>query len=127
MQTILFIILVIVVIAMVILILLQQSKGAEMGASFGAGGSDTVFGALGSMSIFAKMTTVLAISFFVISLSLAYLARQQNNIGSNSNYDLGIESVEGTSEAADNSELGSGFSSESAPSADDLESELPEN
>jgi len=39
---------------MIALIMLQQGKGAEMGASFGGGSSNTMFGAAGGMSFFTK-------------------------------------------------------------------------
>ncbi len=45
------------------LILMQQGKGAEMGASFGGGGSQTVFGSSGGGSFFGKMTAILAVVF----------------------------------------------------------------
>ncbi len=127
MQTALLIINLISIIGMVTFILLQQSKGAEMGASFSGGGSDTVFGAVGSMSIFARITTVLALVFFVSSLSLAYLARQQGNLGISSDYDLGIETTELGDEiiaptATDNSDSGLG----SFPEAPTLETESTE-
>ena len=38
---------VVIALAIIGLILLQQGKGADMGASFGGGGSQTVFGAGG--------------------------------------------------------------------------------
>lgn len=62
------------------LILLQQGKGAEMGASFGGGGSNTVFGSTGGGSFFGKLTAVLAFVFFVTSLSLALFARNDASI-----------------------------------------------
>lgn len=52
------------------LVLIQQGKGADMGASFGAGASNTVFGASGSGNFLTRMTAIFAIVFFVISLVL---------------------------------------------------------
>ncbi len=71
-----------VLVALVILglILLQQGKGAEMGASFGSGSSQTLFGASGSGNFFAKMTAIFAFVFFVTSFSLAVIAKQNANI-----------------------------------------------
>ena len=63
----------IVAICLIGLVLIQQGKGADMGASFGAGSSATVFGAGGSGNFLTKMTTWLAIGFFVISLVLGNL------------------------------------------------------
>ncbi|MCX2783968.1 preprotein translocase subunit SecG [Microbulbifer thermotolerans] len=58
------------------LILLQQGKGAEAGASFGAGASATVFGSQGSGNFFSRLTAIMATIFFVTSLGLAVLAKQ---------------------------------------------------
>lgn len=56
------------------LVLIQQGKGADMGASFGAGASNTVFGSSGSGSFLTKATTLLATGFFVVSLVLGNLS-----------------------------------------------------
>lgn len=60
-------------VALITLVLLQQGKGAEMGASFGSGASQTVFGSQGSSSFLFKLTGLLALLFFITSLSLGYL------------------------------------------------------
>ncbi len=59
-------------IAMIAIVLLQSGKGAEMGASFGAGGSQSVFGAGGGSTFMSKLTTGAAIIFMLTSLTLAY-------------------------------------------------------
>ncbi|MCV6603949.1 MAG: preprotein translocase subunit SecG [Porticoccaceae bacterium] len=69
---------VLVALAIIGLILLQQGKGAEAGASFGAGASQTIFGSSGSWNFFSKMTAILATVFFVTSLTLAVVAK--NNL-----------------------------------------------
>ncbi len=74
MYTILSIVLVIVAVALVSLVLIQQGKGADMGAAFGSGASQTVFGSRGSASFMTRATAVLAALFFIICLSLAYLS-----------------------------------------------------
>ncbi|MBB3142502.1 preprotein translocase subunit SecG [Halomonas organivorans] len=63
-----------IAIALVALILLQQGKGADAGASFGGGASQTVFGSRGSGSFLSRATAVLAAAFFATSLTLAYFA-----------------------------------------------------
>ena len=60
----------IVAIGLVGLIMLQQGKGADMGASFGAGASATLFGSSGSGNFMTLMTALLATLFFIISLVL---------------------------------------------------------
>ncbi|KGQ23628.1 preprotein translocase subunit SecG [Gallibacterium anatis CCM5995] len=63
----------IIAIALIAFILVQQGKGADMGASFGAGASGTVFGASGAGNFLTRTTTILAIVFFAISLLLGNL------------------------------------------------------
>ena len=58
------------------LILIQQGKGADMGAAFGAGASGTVFGSQGAGSFITRSTAILAATFFVTSLALAYFSGQ---------------------------------------------------
>lgn len=58
------------------LVLLQQGKGATMGAAFGSGASQTVFGSRGSGSFLFRVTMVFIFVFFVTSISLNYLATQ---------------------------------------------------
>jgi preprotein translocase subunit SecG len=70
---------IIVSIAMIAIVLLQSGKGAEMGASFGAGGSQSVFGAGGGSTFMSKMTTGAAIIFMLTSLTLAYLSGQSGS------------------------------------------------
>ncbi|MDR5866338.1 preprotein translocase subunit SecG [Halomonas koreensis] len=65
-----------IAIALVALILLQQGKGADAGASFGGGASQTVFGSQGSGNFLSRATAVLAAAFFATSLTLAYFASQ---------------------------------------------------
>ena len=62
------------------LIMLQQGKGAEMGASFGSGSSQTVFGAVGTGNLFSRMTGILVAVFFVTSLALAVVAKKTSVI-----------------------------------------------
>ena len=81
MQNLIVIIHVIVAVAIVGLVLLQQGKGADAGASFGSGASQTVFGSSGSGNFLVKATTIAATIFFVTSMSLAIFARNQAGPG----------------------------------------------
>ncbi|WP_440616000.1 preprotein translocase subunit SecG [Cysteiniphilum sp. 6C5] len=67
---------IIVAILIVGLILLQQGKGASMGASFGSGASQTVFGSRGAAPFMFKFTAFLVAVFFVTSVSLSYIGKQ---------------------------------------------------
>lgn len=63
--------------AIIGLIMLQQGKGADMGASFGAGSSQTVFGSAGGGNVLARGTSWLAAAFFGTSIALAVVAKDQ--------------------------------------------------
>lgn len=66
-------------IGVVVLVLLQQGKGADAGASFGAGASNTVFGSQGTTTFLSRVTAILATAFFITSLGLAYFANQKSD------------------------------------------------
>ncbi|MGJ8526765.1 hypothetical protein LMG33818_002522 [Halomonadaceae bacterium LMG 33818] len=70
---------VLLAIALVVLVLLQQGKGAEAGAAFGGGASQTVFGSRGSSSFLAKLTGGLAALFFITSLGLGWWANHMSS------------------------------------------------
>lgn len=56
--------------ALIMIVLLQTGKGADIGAVFGAGSSQTVFGSQGGGSVMGKITTAVAIIFMLTSLGL---------------------------------------------------------
>ncbi len=66
--------------AIIALILVQQGKGAAAGASFGSGASQTVFGSDGGSSFFTRATAVFATIFFVLSIALAVMAKNNSKI-----------------------------------------------
>src|SRR6185369_16435609 len=68
-----------VCIFMIAVVLLQSGKGAEMGASFGSSGSQSVFGAGGGATFLSKLTTGVAIIFMLTSLTLSYLSGQPSS------------------------------------------------
>lgn len=65
---------VIVCIALIMIVLLQTGKGADMGAAFGGGSSQTLFGSTGASTFLSKATTAAAILFMLTSLILAYMS-----------------------------------------------------
>lgn len=77
MEQIILVVHVLVAVAIIALILLQQGKGAEAGASFGAGASQTVFGSQGGGNFFTRATAVFATIFFVTSFGLAITAKNK--------------------------------------------------
>ena len=76
-----------VALALIALILLQRGKGSDIGASFGAGASQTLFGSAGSGNALTRMTAVLSAVFFISSFGLAVIA--DNRTGDQD--DLGFE------------------------------------
>lgn len=77
MLNILTIVYLLVAIALIGFILIQQGKGADAGASFGAGAAGTVFGSAGSANFLSRTTAVLATIFFAISLVIGNLNSHQ--------------------------------------------------
>lgn len=70
---------VLVALAIIGLVLLQQGRGADAGAGFGGGASNTVFGARGTASFLSRTTAIMAALFFTTSILLAYLGARQDN------------------------------------------------
>lgn len=62
------------------LVLVQQGKGAAMGAAFGSGASQTVFGSEGSGNFFTRATWILATVFFCTSFGLAVIAKNHSKV-----------------------------------------------
>mgnify|MGYP000085156729 CR=1 FL=1 len=99
-------------IAIIALVLLQQGKGADMGASFGAGSSATIFGSSGSGNFLTKTTAILATSFFLISLLLGNLTASKvkqtdewNDLSVPASEQAISESAEPATPAANNSDV----------------------
>jgi preprotein translocase subunit SecG len=69
---------VLVALGIIGLIMIQQGKGADMGASFGSGGSQTLFGSTGGGSVLTRATAILVTLFFLSSFGLAYIAKTKS-------------------------------------------------
>lgn len=65
---------IIVCVALIMIVLLQTGKGADMGAAFGGGSSQTLFGSTGASTFLSKATTGAAVVFMLTSLALAYIS-----------------------------------------------------
>lgn len=78
MEQIILVVHLLVALAIIGLIMLQQGKGADMGASFGSGASQTLFGSSGSGNALTTATSWLVVLFFVSSFGLALLANQKS-------------------------------------------------
>ena len=70
---------IIVCIALILIVLLQTGKGADMGAAFGGGSSQTLFGSTGASTFLSKATTAAAVVFMLTSLTLAYMSGNQSS------------------------------------------------
>ncbi|MDX8399088.1 MAG: preprotein translocase subunit SecG [Gallionellaceae bacterium] len=77
MTTVLIIAHVLVALTLIGVVLVQRGQGADMGASFGGGGAQTLFGSRGSGSFLGKLTGGLAATFMLTSLTLAFFSQQQ--------------------------------------------------
>ncbi len=65
---------IIICIFLIVLVLLQPGKGGDLGAVFGGGSSDSVFGSSGAAPFLTKLTRLLALIFIITSLSLGYFS-----------------------------------------------------
>lgn len=64
-------------IAIIGLVLVQQGKGAEVGAAFGSGASNTFFGSQGSGNFLLRVTGGFALAFFITCLTLGFIASRE--------------------------------------------------
>jgi preprotein translocase subunit SecG len=72
MELILLLVHLIACVGIIALVLLQQGKGSDIGAAFGSGASNTVFGSPGSASFLLKLTGFAGLVFFATSIILGY-------------------------------------------------------
>ena len=59
---------------LVLVVLLQHGKGADIGAAFGGGSSQTVFGGRGAGNFLTKLTTAFVAIFMLTSIVLSYFS-----------------------------------------------------
>ncbi|MFT3931697.1 MAG: preprotein translocase subunit SecG [Spongiibacteraceae bacterium] len=91
MQMLIIVLHVLAAISVIGLILIQQGKGADMGASFGAGASQTLFGSRGSGNALTRITAIGATIFFATSLALSVLAK--NNFAAQSDVPAAVSEM----------------------------------
>lgn len=77
MQQLILVIHVLAAVCLIVLVLLQHGKGADAGAAFGSGASQTMFGSAGSLPFLVKVTAILATIFFISSLTLGYMTAHE--------------------------------------------------
>lgn len=64
----------IVCVFLILVVLLQAGKGGGMGAAFGGGTSQQVFGGAGAGNFLTRLTWISAVLFMLLSGTLAYLS-----------------------------------------------------
>ena len=77
MITFLMILEILIAIFLVVVILMQSGKGSELGVSFGAGASQTLFGGAGAGNFLTKTTAVLATLFFINAFVISMLVSKR--------------------------------------------------
>ena len=70
---------VLVSLIIVALVLLQAGKGADIGSAFGGGGSQAVFGSMGTPTVLGKLTAAVAVVFLLTSFSLTAIGHKRSS------------------------------------------------
>ena len=76
METLLTVVHYFICIFLIVTILLQAGKGADVGAAFGAGTSQAIFGPRGAATFLSKLTSIIAVAFLCTSLGLVAIAKK---------------------------------------------------
>lgn len=100
------------------LILIQQGKGADVGASFGAGASQTVFGSVGAGNVLTRSTAILATLFFIASIGLAVMAKHKAEAAREGGIPVAAEVQPGDNAPAAASDAAAPATSPTAPASD---------
>ena len=93
MQELILIFHILLAVSLIGLVLLQKGKGAGMGAAFGSGASQTVFGSKGSVGFLVKLTIFVAALFFATSITLTYMASKQAKKAQKTNFLGQVEQI----------------------------------
>ena len=80
-----------VCLALILIVLLQTGKGADMGAAFGGGSSQTLFGSTGASTFLSKATTFAAVIFMITCFALAYLSANRQSTSVMSDVKANVE------------------------------------
>ena len=72
---------VIVCVFLILVVLLQQGKGADVSAAFGASSSQTTFGARGATTLLERITTWSFVAFSVLAVTISLIqARRPGSV-----------------------------------------------
>jgi preprotein translocase subunit SecG len=99
MTTIILVIHLLIALALVGVVLLQRSEGGALGIGGGGGGAGggAMFSSRGAANVLTRATAVLAAAFFVTSITLTIMARQ--DLAPRSVFDEGIRTEQRAPEA----------------------------
>ena len=65
---------------LILVVLLQQGKGADVSAAFGASSSQTTFGARGATTLLEKITTWSFVAFSVLAVTISLLQSRPKSL-----------------------------------------------
>ncbi|QYN42725.1 preprotein translocase subunit SecG [Gilliamella sp. ESL0443] len=95
----------IIALAIIVLVLIQRGKGADMGSSFGAGASATLFGSSGSGNFLTRTTTILGVLFFALSIILSNIGSSKTTNISDDFKNIGDNTQQSTDELNSNRQV----------------------
>jgi preprotein translocase subunit SecG len=75
--TLLVLLYVVVSVFLILVVLLQTGKRADLAGAFGGGGSQTALGTRGAADLLTKLTTVSAVLFMVVALTLSIMTSKR--------------------------------------------------
>jgi preprotein translocase subunit SecG len=78
-------------IALVLIVLLQTGRGSEIGAAFGSGASQTIFGSSGTSGFMTRLTTIVVVLFMLTSLVLAIMYSRGRSVPARTSQPAPIE------------------------------------
>lgn len=71
-----------IAIALIVVVLMQRSEGGALGMGGGGGGGGGFLTGRGTANLLTRTTAVLAVCFFITSITLTFLANSGGNRGS---------------------------------------------
>lgn len=94
MKTLLLVFHIILCFVMIAVVLLHRGKGAELGAAFGGGSSQTLFGPRGAATFLNKVATIVAVLFMFSSFFLTYITTRSKSVVSDVNVPVQTQPVQ---------------------------------
>jgi len=82
MLTVLLVVHLLIALALIGVVLLQRSEGGALGIGGGGGGGGSLFSARGVGDTLTRVTAILAVAFFITSITLTILSTKRSGTGS---------------------------------------------